>query len=79
MAWLELLKWLDQQDNATTVAELQQQINMIIKISRQDVWFNCIMWIVLAVIVLAVAWYAAAIDKKLKKLEARVTAITGQL
>ena len=66
MEWFSIIKWLSEQEDATTVAQLQQRLDLVIKyIKFQD---NCI-WIVIWLIFIVLLFSAFYYDSRLKKLE----------
>ena len=66
MEWFSIIKWLSEQEDATTVAELQHRLELVIKyIKFQD---NCI-WIVIWLIFIVLLFNAFYMEHRLKKLE----------
>ena len=66
MEWFSIIKWLSEQEDATTVAELQQRLELVIKyIKFQN---NCI-WIVIWLIFIVLLFNAFYMQYRLKKLE----------
>jgi len=68
--WFDLLKWLSEQQDATTVPELQRQVDALIKIGKTDTIVQMIMVLVWAGTGIVLAWYANSLEKRIKKLEA---------
>jgi len=68
--WFDLLKWLSEQENATTVADLQMQVDALIQIGKQDIWLHLVIMIAVFFALLVLMWYAIGLEKRIKKLEA---------
>lgn len=67
--WFDVLKWLSEQDDATTVAELQAQLDLIIK-SVNGLWSTVMtVQIVYGILVAALFVYILLVDRRLKKIE----------
>lgn len=75
--WFDLLKFITEQEDATTVAELQRQVNALVEVlvenSKTDMlifWLNILL---LVVIVISLLWYVNSLEKRIKMLEAALS------
>lgn len=66
--WFDL-KWLSEQGDATTVAELQQQVDVLVRIGKQDAIYQIVFIVIATIVVLVLVWWIHALDKKVDKLE----------
>ena len=68
--WFDLLKFLYEQQDATTVAELQRQVNALSGYVEHCVYERIFLFIMLAVVAIFYCWWVSALEKRIKKLEA---------
>ena len=68
--WLDLLKWLSEQEDATTVAELQRQVNALKEYVEHCLYERIFIIIMLAVVAIFYCWWVSRLEKRIKKLEA---------
>jgi hypothetical protein len=68
--WFEVLNWLSEQEDATTVAELQEQVDALIRLGRQDAIYQVVLIIAWMIVVLAFIWWLHGQDRKIRRLEA---------
>lgn len=68
--WFDLLKWLSEQEDATTIAELQRQIDVLVRIGKMDNIVQVVLVIVFSVAVITLSWWVNSLEKRIKKLEA---------
>ena len=68
--WFDLLKFITEQEDATTVAELQERLEQLAQFTGKvvDYTFLAIVSILIALFVLM--WYTIGLEKRIKKLEA---------
>ena len=66
----DLLKWLSEQEDATTVAELQWQVDGLIQIGKQDALVQMVLAIISGIAVIALCLWVYTLEKRIKKLEA---------
>ena len=68
--WFDILKWLSEQEDATTVAELQERLDQLAQfvVTTSKYPFIAIVSVLFALVVLMC--YTIGLEKRIKKLEA---------
>jgi len=68
--WFDLLKWLSEQEDATTVAELQERLEQLTQFTVTAVYYPFYAIVPILIALGVSLWYTIGLEKRIKKLEA---------